>query len=270
MKTDALFYQLFQEFPYIFFELIGKSNTPRDAYQFVAPEIKQRSFRLDGIFIPTEELIDYPLYFVEVQFYKEEEFYDRLFPSIFLYFGQYRPLNLNWYAIVIFDSRTNDPKIPSRYQGLVTQNLQRIYLDEIGTVTELSMGLGILKLIVETPQASSDVARTLLERAKNEIEDLVTQKQVIELIEAIVIHKFPQLSRQEIQAMLRLEDIKQTRFYQETFEEGLEQGLEQGKLEQKLAMIPLLAQRGFSLDEIVELIQLDRETVTQVLQQRPN
>lgn len=85
MKTDAIFYQVFQEFPQIFFELIGKIDTPSSKYQFLAPEIKQRSFRLDGIFLPVEELTDYPLYFIEVQFYKEEEFYDRFLPSIFLF-----------------------------------------------------------------------------------------------------------------------------------------------------------------------------------------
>ena len=84
MKTDTLFYQLFQKFPWIFFQLIDEPQTNIDVYQFIAPEIKQRSFRLDGLFTTTEEFNDFPLYFVEVQFYQEADFYDRLFPSIFL------------------------------------------------------------------------------------------------------------------------------------------------------------------------------------------
>jgi predicted transposase YdaD len=41
------------------------------------------------------------------------------------------------------------------------------------------------------------------------------------LIETIVVYKFPQLSRQEIEAMLGLvDDVKQTRVYQEGREEG--------------------------------------------------
>ncbi|MGK7896220.1 MAG: DUF2887 domain-containing protein [Xenococcus sp. (in: cyanobacteria)] len=50
--------------------------------------VKQRAFRLDGLFKTTEEHNQLPLYFVEVQFYQEADFYDRLFPSIFLYFSQ--------------------------------------------------------------------------------------------------------------------------------------------------------------------------------------
>ena len=114
VKTDTLFYQLLQEFPWIFFQLIGQEQTNREAYQFIAPEIKQRSFRLDGLFTTTEEFSQLPLYFVEVQFYQEADFYDRLFPSIFLYFGQYKPINPDWYTIVIFDRETNDVTIPPR------------------------------------------------------------------------------------------------------------------------------------------------------------
>ena len=88
MKTDTLFYQLLQQFPQIFFELINKPETNLNAYQFIAPEIKQRSFRLDGLFTTTESFDNEPLYFVEVQFYREDDFYDRIFPSIFLYFSQ--------------------------------------------------------------------------------------------------------------------------------------------------------------------------------------
>ena len=87
MKTDIIFYEIFKEFPNIFFELIGSSDTNPNTYQFLAPEIKQRTFRLDGVSSPLAEFHDQPLYFVEVQFYKDEEFYDRLFTSIFLYFS---------------------------------------------------------------------------------------------------------------------------------------------------------------------------------------
>ena len=74
MKTDTLFYQLFQEFPWIFFQLIERPQANLNAYKFIAPEIKQRSFRLDGLFITTEEFSNQPLYFVEAQFYQEKDY----------------------------------------------------------------------------------------------------------------------------------------------------------------------------------------------------
>jgi predicted transposase YdaD len=40
------------------------------------------------------------------------------------------------------------------------------------------------------------------------------------LIETIVVYKFPQLSRKEIERMLGLSDLKQTRVYQAALQEG--------------------------------------------------
>jgi predicted transposase YdaD len=131
VKTDILFAEIFKEFPSIFFEFIGKPETNVNTYSFASPEIKQRAFRLDGLFTPSSDFPDEPLYFVEIQFYKDEEFYDRLFNSIFLYFSQYKPNNPNWYAIVFYAKRSQETPIPGRYKALVEPHLRCFYLDEI-------------------------------------------------------------------------------------------------------------------------------------------
>ncbi|MCA2684925.1 MAG: DUF2887 domain-containing protein, partial [Microcystis sp. M046S2] len=46
MKTDTIFYQLFQSFPSIFFELIQLPITEANNYRFDSVEVKQLSFRL--------------------------------------------------------------------------------------------------------------------------------------------------------------------------------------------------------------------------------
>ena len=71
LKTDTIFYQLFQHFPKFFFELIGEANTDINNYQFTSPEVKQRSFRFDGLFLPVTDSPELPIYFVEVQFQKK-------------------------------------------------------------------------------------------------------------------------------------------------------------------------------------------------------
>lgn len=43
---------------------------------------------------------------------------------------------------------------------------------------------------------------------------------IIDLLETVLVSKFAKLSRQEIQTMFLLSDIKQTRVYQEAMEEG--------------------------------------------------
>ncbi len=49
---DTIFYQLFQSFPSIFFELIQFHITEANNYRFDSVEVKQLSFRLDGVFLP--------------------------------------------------------------------------------------------------------------------------------------------------------------------------------------------------------------------------
>lgn len=257
MKTDTLFYQLFKEFPSIFFELIGKPETNLNAYEFTAPEVKQKAFRLDGLFSTLEGFANEPLYFVEVQFYKEDDFYDRLFAGTFLYFAQYNPPNPEWYAIVIYNRRSTETPPHPRYQHLMQHHVRCIYLDEFGEVGEQSLGLGIIKLVVETTRNTSEVALNLIAKARAQLTDAAIQQQVIELIETIVLYKFPNLSREEIEAMLRLDELKQTRVYQE----ALAEGIEQGKLEAKLEMVPVLIQLGLSVEEISQRLGLDVETV---------
>ncbi|MGK7899656.1 MAG: Rpn family recombination-promoting nuclease/putative transposase [Xenococcus sp. (in: cyanobacteria)] len=265
MKTDTLFYKLFQEFPWIFFQLIQKEETDLNAYEFIAPEIKQRSFRLDGLFTTREEYSDLPLYFVEVQFYQEADFYDRLFPSIFLFFSQYKPINPEWFAIVIFARKSIDVAIPTRSQEIAQQRLQRIYLDEISQQESFDIGIGILKLVVESEDKAGELARNLIERTKQEVKHNVNQKQLQELIETIIIYKFPTLSYEEIETMLNLQEIKQTRVYQdakaEGIEEGKREGIEQGMLRQKLAMIPLLQELGLTIEQIAQRLEISENLV---------
>jgi predicted transposase/invertase (TIGR01784 family) len=94
MKTDSLFYHLFQTLPHLFFELLGQSTTERaEAYSFRAVELKQTAFRLDGIFVPPATEPTWPLFFVEVQFQRDPDFYSRFFAELFLYLRQYQPIH---------------------------------------------------------------------------------------------------------------------------------------------------------------------------------
>ncbi|GAB4208109.1 MAG: Rpn family recombination-promoting nuclease/putative transposase [Coleofasciculaceae cyanobacterium] len=272
MKTDTIFYQLFKELPQIFFELIGNPETNISAYEFTAPEIKQRAFRLDGVFSTREEFPHEPLYFVETQFYKDNQFYDRLFTGIFLYFYQYQPCNSNWYAIVIYDRRSNETPIPPCYRALIEPHLRCVYLDATEETAFDSLSMGMLKLVVETQKNTSALAQQLIHKAREELTDGIIQSRVIEFIETIVVYKFPQLSREEIETMLGLSELKNTRVYQEAHEEGLQEGIErgliQGELKAKLEIIPRLLQRDFSIQEIAELLALDVDTVRDVAEER--
>ena len=97
---------------------------------------------------------------------------------------------------------------------------ERIYLDELGEDAERSLGVGVIKLVVESEQQAVPQAKALIEQTRNQLSDSQLQQQLIDLVERIVVYKFPQKSREEIEAMFELSDLKQTRVYQEAFAEG--------------------------------------------------
>ncbi len=64
-------------------------------------EIKQLSFRLDGVFLPRLEEKNKPIYFAEVQFQNDARFYSRFFSQIFLYLDK-TDLENDWRGVVIY------------------------------------------------------------------------------------------------------------------------------------------------------------------------
>ncbi len=287
MKTDTLFYQLFQEFPSIFFELIGQPGTQANAYQFTSIELKQVAFRTDGLFLPSPDEPNLPIYFVEVQFQKDETFYYRLFAEIFLYLYQYKTIN-NWQAIVVYPKRSIESEPPLPYQFILGgDRVKRIYLDELRQ--NQSLGIGIIQLVVENEKIAATTAKSLIAKARQQLTDEQLQQQIIEFaktfgeasasqrvfkrIETIVIYKFPSLSRQEVEAMLGLDLIRNTRVYQEAFTEGEQQGRlageRQGRLAAKLETVPSLIELGLSVEQIAQVLAIDIEVVRQALPKQP-
>jgi len=269
VKTDTLFYRLFQEFPSIFFELIDQPELPADTYQFTSIELKQLAFRLDGLFLPPINQPNLPIYFVEVQFQKDDGFYYRLFAEIFLYIYQYKPVH-NWRAVVVYPRRSIESEQPVQYELLLASNqVQILYLDQLGELAERSLGVGIVQLVVESEQTASQRAKQLISQARQQVADAQTQQQILEFIETIVIYKFPHLSGQEVEVMLGLDLIRNTRVYQEAFAEGEQQGREAGEQQGKLAAVPRLLELGLTVEQVAQAMELDVETVRQAVPKQP-
>lgn len=74
-----------------------------------------------------------------------------------------------------------------------------------------------------------EAARYLLTKTKEEIPSS-SNSVIIEMITTIMMYKFENLNRQEVESMLGI-TLKQTRVYQEIKEEGREQGKEEGRKE---------------------------------------
>ncbi len=255
MKTDSIFYRLFQSFPSIFFELIDHPPQEADAYQFSSVEIKQLAFRIDGVFLPGDDPQNQPIYFVEVQFQPDSKFYSRFFAEIFLYLDKTELIN-DWRAVAIYPTRSVEPSNQVRYRALLSsEQVRRIYLDELGSTPQQSIGIETVKLVIEPEQSAGTKARELIDQARQQIADAVQERELIELIETILIYKLPNKSREEIEAMLGLSELKQTKVYQEALEEG--------KLEGKLEAVPCMLALGATVEQIAEALDLDVEQVKQ-------
>jgi len=68
--------------------------------------------------------------------------------------------------------------------------------------------------------------------------------------------------------MLKLPGLKKTKVYQEAWEEGYQKGREEVKLAAQLKILPKLLQRGDSLEEIADLLELEVEVVREMSQQQ--
>ncbi|MDZ7995092.1 MAG: Rpn family recombination-promoting nuclease/putative transposase [Nostoc sp. EfeVER01] len=268
MKTDSIFYRIFQSIPSTFFELINQPPQLASAYQFSSVEVKQLAFRIDGVFLPNTP--DLPIYFAEVQFQPDKKFYSRLFTEIFNYLDKTELTN-NWRGVVIFPNRSVDTGDTERYTELLnSQRVTRVYLDELSSIEASSIGIETVKLIIEPESTATIKAVEIVNSARQQIPDVTTIREIIQLIETILIYKLPRLSQEEIGKMFGLNELKQTRFYQDVFAEGKQEGRQEGRQEGiqegKLETIPQLLGLGLSIEQIAQALGLDEQVVRQAAQ----
>ncbi|MTJ47096.1 Rpn family recombination-promoting nuclease/putative transposase [Dolichospermum sp. UHCC 0259] len=218
MHTDTIFYQIFLTFHTLLFEILGEPTENARDYKFTAVEVKEKAFRFDGIFIA--DSVEKPIYFVEVQFQPKPDFYWELIAEINIYLNQFKPVQ-DWQGVALFPKRSLDiGELTAYQQELINSGrIKRIYLDELPPG---SIGMGLIELIVSKEAQAPELVKTLLDRTKKEVQNDREKQGIIELLETVLLSKFSQLSRQEIEAMFLVSDIKQTRVYQEAKQEGRE------------------------------------------------
>jgi len=216
VRTDTLFYQILQTFP----QLVNRPVI--SGYTFTSVEVKETGFRFDGIFSPPDDLPNQPIYFIEVQFQPHPDFYHRFLCEIFLFLYQQKT-DRDWLAVAIFPTRTIDrSNLALVHQEMIqTGRIRRIYLDEVNNRSSVEMQM--LNLITCPPEEAVKVV--------NEIRSIATTKVILEFIETILVYKFPKLSRKEIERMFALDDLRQTRVFQEIRDEYLQEGIQIGKQE---------------------------------------
>jgi predicted transposase/invertase (TIGR01784 family) len=212
MRRDTIFYQLFRQSPTLLFELLSQPPERASEYTFEAIEVKETSFRIDGVFLPPNLLGI--VFFCEVQFQLDELLYERMLSEISIYTYRNRERFANWQAVVIYPTRTLEQSRTEMVQELLASGrIMRVYLDELGAMEVLPTGLGLMVLTTLEGERATTEARRLIDRDRE-------NRAIIDLVSTIIVYKFGTLTRDEVDLMLGIE-LQQTRVYQDAqVEEG--------------------------------------------------
>lgn len=238
MKRDGLLYSLFQLVPTLFFDLMGQPSVAED-YRLAFVDGNQPDWKLDGMFLPRDRcLVETPTYyFVKARFQWDPLVYRDLFSEVFLYL-EVVPSVQRWQAVVLYPSPELEvDETQALGEFLNSSHVQVIYLNQLGAISELTPGLGILRLLVEPTATVPSAARGLIERVQASAIAAVDRAQLLELIETIVVYMFPRRTREEIAVMLGITELKETRVYQEGREEEA-RSLISRQLTRKLGALP--------------------------------
>ena len=220
MKTDKWFYELFLSQPGMLAELMPGIE---ENWEFVynAPVVKEKEFRLDGVFTPVSNNPMIPMVFAEAQMQSDAGFYGRYFSQLFVYINQYT-VKQDWRGLLILRDRSQGLGWEVPYTELLERRVTQLYLSDLRDQQELTPNLMLLQLLVTEKDKSAVIGRKLLQEADTRGEF----QRRLSLIETILANKFPELTKEIIMNMLDLEivDITKSRFYQEIIVEGLQEG----------------------------------------------
>ncbi|MDZ8105903.1 MAG: Rpn family recombination-promoting nuclease/putative transposase [Nostoc sp. DedQUE12a] len=229
MRRDSIFYKLFQQSPSLLFEILTNPPSNADAYRFDSVAVKEPKFEIDGVFLPPENAGAGVVYFCEVQFQKDEQLYERVFAESSLYFYRNRARFSDWQAVIIYPSRSIEQSDIYPHRGFLnSEQVHRVYLDELGDIRQLSIWVALMVLTTVESEQAPEEARYLLSRTRQEVPSGSTDG-IIDMITTIMVYKFEQLSRAEVESMLGI-TLKETRVYREIKEEGREEGREQATI----------------------------------------
>jgi predicted transposase/invertase (TIGR01784 family) len=239
MRRDTIFYQLFVQSPALLFDLIPNPPANIAGYTFDSVEVKETSFRIDGVFSPPDRSRN--VYFCEVQFQKDNLFYERLNSEIGIYTYRYREKFYDWRAVVIYPSRSiEQEQVVTVSEFLASGRITRIYLDELSTVESLPIGLELMLLTTLEDDLAVSAAKTLIERSQQ----LPDRRAIIEMISTIMVYRFTNLTRTEVEAMIGI-TLQQTRVYQDAKAEGKAEGMNEGRQAEGQSLILRQLSRRF-------------------------
>ena len=127
----------------------------------------------------------------------------------------------------VYPNRKTEQKNLDPYNELLeTGRFVRIYLNELPAAEPDQFALRILDLIATKEAAALAKAKSLIPRLRKAKLPRILKQSLLEFILTVMLYKLPKMSREEIENMFEVTDIRQTRVFQEILEEGREEGRE--------------------------------------------
>ena len=214
MASDKLFFFLFQSNPDLILRWL--EDLPADAagYSFLAPVLKEREYRLDGLFVPPPERPDLPAVILEAQIAADPGFLLRLYAETGRFLQQ-RAWNGDWRVVVICPHRELKFGNPGPVREFLEHRVQWIELQPLDGQppnTALARELSLLLLPESQVRSVSDALR---QQALSDTQ----AAEVLPLIPTIVLSRFSDRPLSEICEMvgITLDDFTKSRAYQEIF-----------------------------------------------------
>lgn len=137
----------------------------------------------------------------------------------------------------------------------------------IPEILHAPLGLSILYLLRQAESQTPLTARELVARTKSEIADEVLPSDLIQLNQTVIIYKLVHLGREEIQAILHVDDIRKTCVYREAKEEGQQEERER-QIQRDRHALPKLTSMKITPEAIADILNVEVDFVRQELANR--
>jgi len=217
VASDKLFYWLFQQQPDRILPLLPDLPADASGYRFSAPVLKEREYRLDGLFLPPPQRPDLPALILEDQMAADAGFLRRLYAETARLLQQ-EPGIERWRVVVLCPSRELHFGVPAPLAEFVEQRVQWIELLPAAansTAPALVQALALLLLSEQELPATSSAIRARVAGSNQAAE-------IYDVIVSILIARFNGRSIQALCAMggITLDDFTQSVAYREIFGRG--------------------------------------------------
>jgi predicted transposase YdaD len=218
--SDKLFYWVFQLAPDRILQL--QRDLPADAtYSFSAPVLKEREYRLDGLFWPEEHRPDRPVLILEAQMAPDAGFLRRLYAESARLLQQDSSIQ-HWRVVVLCPRRDMGFGDPTAVAEFIERRVQWLELQPALDDPAAPPLLRSLALLLE----SEDKLPVTAAQIRTAVAGTPDAAGTIDVIAAILMTRFSGRPLPEICAMggITLEDFSQSAAYREIFGQGRQEG----------------------------------------------